>query len=157
IMSASSAATEPSRIRKTALAAVESYSDWNITSVMSYRSAKCSHEVLPKSLGRPPLNNEEYARHFASMLPWFRNFKVTINDTFVDEKANKVVFWAQSTAETDIGPYTNEYMLVLYLNEEGDKVDRFLEFVDVGVSMGFLPKLNKYIEKELGAQNKIKL
>jgi hypothetical protein len=78
-------------------------------------------------------------------MPYFRNFKVTINDIFEDEKGNKVMVWAQSTADTDIGPYANEYMLAFYMNEKGDKVDKFLEFVDVSNSLDFFPKLEKYI------------
>ncbi len=73
-----------------------------------------------------------------------------INDVFEDEKENKVAIWAKSTADTDLGPYANEYMLLLYMNEAGDKVDRFLEFVDAGQSVSFFPKLMKYISETEG-------
>jgi hypothetical protein len=91
------------------------------------------------------MNNEEYEKYFGMMLPYFRDFRVTINDVFEDEKDNKVVVWAKSTADTDLGPYSNEYMLVFYMNEAGDKVDKFLEFVDASNSLTFFPKLRQYI------------
>jgi hypothetical protein len=94
------------------------------------------------------MNNEAYEAYFSQMIPHFRNFKVVINDIFEDEKENKVVVWAQSTADTSIGPYANEYMLVFYINEAGDKVDKFLEFVDAGNT--FFPKLRKYIAESEG-------
>ena len=31
--------------------------------------------------------------------------------------------WAQSTAVTPLGDYVNEYILVFYFNEKGDKVE----------------------------------
>jgi len=54
--------------------------------------------------------------------------------------------WAGSTVDTDIGPYKNEYMLVFYLDERGEKVGRMLEFVDSANSVEFFPKLRKYAE-----------
>jgi hypothetical protein len=96
------------------------------------------------------MNNETYESYFAAMLPYFRDFTVTVNDIFEDEKANKVVIWARSTANTDLGPYTNEYMLVFYMNEAGDKIDRFLEFVDSNNSVEFFPKLKKHIAEKQG-------
>jgi len=96
------------------------------------------------------MNNEEYEAYFGKMIPYFRNFKVVINDIFEDEKENKVMIWAQSTADTDLGPYANEYMLAFYMNEAGDKVDRFLEFVDSSNSVNFFPKLQQYIVETEG-------
>ena len=96
------------------------------------------------------MNNEAYEAYFGQMIPHFRNFKVVINDIFEDEKENKVVVWAQSTADTVIGPYANEYMLAFYMNEAGDKVDKFLEFVDSTNSVTFFPKLRKYIVESEG-------
>lgn len=39
-----------------------------------------------------------------------------------------------------------EYCLILYFNEEGDKVTRFLEFVDSAWGMAFFPKLRGWVE-----------
>ena len=96
------------------------------------------------------MNNEAYEAYFSAILPYFRDFKVTVNDIFEDEKENKVVVWARSTADTDLGPYANEYMLALYMNEAGDKIDRFLEFVDSNNSVQFIPRLRKYIAEKEG-------
>ena len=98
------------------------------------------------------MNNEMYATYFSAIIPHFRDFKITVNDMIEDERANKTAVWAHSTAVTDIGPYANEYMLLLYFNDAGDKIDRFLEFVDSGLSEKFFPELRKYIaEKESSA------
>lgn len=94
------------------------------------------------------MDNAAFASYFGGIMPYFRNFTPVINDIFVDEKEHKAVVWAKSTAETDIGPYTNEYMLVFYMDESGEKVDKFLEFVDAGMSLTFFPKLREYIAEQ---------
>lgn len=48
---------------------------------------------------------------------------------------------ATSTAETDIGPYANEYALILKFTEDGTKVTRFLEMVDSAYSAKFFAAL----------------
>jgi hypothetical protein len=76
------------------------------------------------------MDNATYLAYFFAIIPYFRNFTVKINGIIEDAKANKIAVWAKSTVDTDIGPYKNEYMLVFYLDERGEKVERMLEFVD---------------------------
>ena len=83
--------------------------------------------------------------YFKSIEPLFRGFTPVINDLYEDEKKNAVVIWARSTANTPIGPYANEYMLTLYMTKDQKKVETFLEFVDIGVSRDFFPKLNAWV------------
>jgi ketosteroid isomerase-like protein len=123
-----------------ALSVIQGYNDWNIDSIMSYRAPNCIQQVLPASLSRPPMNNDTYRAFFSSTMPLFRNFTVTVKDLIEDPVANKVAIWASSTADTDIGPYANEYMLVLYFNSDY-KVDKILEFVDSASSKEFFGKL----------------
>jgi hypothetical protein len=92
------------------------------------------------------MDNVTYSTYFSAIMPYFRNFTVKVNDITEDAKANKVTVWAESTADTDTGPYKNEYMLVFYLDERGEKVERMLEFVDSANSGEFFPKLRKYAE-----------
>ncbi len=94
------------------------------------------------------MTNEEYKESFKAIMPYFRNFTVKGNDVVEDEKENKVVVWAHSTADTDIGPYSNEYMLVFHFNEAGDKIERFLEWVDSGFSKDFFSRLREYIAQK---------
>ena len=78
-------------------------------------------------------------------MPAFRNFHVTVKNTIVDEEARKVAMHASSAAMTDLGDYSNEYMLVLHMTEDGKKVVRFEEFVDSKYSMEFLPRLREHL------------
>lgn len=137
-------------LRQTASAVIAGYNAWTMDAIMAPRSASCIQQILPLSLGRPPMNNEEYTTYFGAFIPAFRNFKVTIKDTVIDEKERKICMWASSTAETAIGPYSNEYMLLLKCDEEG-KVEWVGEFVDTSVSIGYLGRLKERIAEQASA------
>lgn len=85
-------------------------------------------------------------------MPLFQRFDPVIHDMVEDEKGNKVIMWVSSSGDTDIGPYGNEYMILLYFNEAGDKVERFVEFVDSRYAMKFYGRLAKHMA-EKAAQN----
>ncbi|KAI0515385.1 hypothetical protein F5B22DRAFT_607159 [Xylaria bambusicola] len=139
-----SSGTAPSRRRQTALAVIDTYNKWDLEAMVAIRTEDCVHQVLPQSLGRQPLNNAEYKAYFATWIPLFKDFTVTVNDLVEDEKENKVVMWAKSTAMTEVGPYANEYVLILHMNEAGDKITKFLEFVDSQFSVTFFTKLREH-------------
>ena len=136
---------------ETANAVIESYNTWKPEALVAYRAPDCIHQVLPASLGRQPLNNEQYLAYFTPIMPAFKNFHVTVKHTVVDEEARKVAMHASSTATTDLGDYGNEYMLVLHMTVDGKKVVRFEEFVDSKYSTEFMPRLREHL---VGKQKK---
>ncbi|KAI1365922.1 hypothetical protein F5Y08DRAFT_338139 [Xylaria arbuscula] len=138
----------PSRRRQTALAVIDSYNKWDFEAISALRSEDCVQLILPQSLGRPPMNNAEYKAYFSPLMPLFQEFTVTINDLVEDEKENKVVMWAKSTATTAIGPYANEYVIILHMNESGDKIAKFIEFVDSQFSATFFAKLREHLAQQ---------
>ena len=127
----------------TAQTVIQAYNTWTPTSVLAFRAPHCEHQFLPNSLKQPCLNNAQYAAYFVPLMPHFRSFTVTVHDTVVDEVARKVVMRASSTAETDVGPYANEYMIVLRMTEDGRLVERFDEFNDSAFIVEFLPRLRE--------------
>ena len=134
-----------SLLLETANAVIEGYNTWEPEALVAYRAPDCIQQVLPASLGRQPMNNEQYLAYFTPLMPAFRNFHVTVKNTIVDEEARKVAMHASSTAMTDLGDYSNEYMLVLHMTEDGKKVERFEEFVDSKNSTDFFPRLREHI------------
>ena len=55
---------------------------------------------------------------------------------------------ASSKATTDLGDYANEYMIILYMTEDGSKVERFLEFVDSAYSKDFMGRLREAVARK---------
>ncbi|KAK7464919.1 hypothetical protein VKT23_006128 [Stygiomarasmius scandens] len=133
-------------LKATASAMISAYNAWDLEAILSdsWRSPSCIHQVLPLSLERPAMDNTHYRQYFGTFMPVFRNFTVTVKNTIVDEKERKVSMWASSTAETDIGPYKNEYVLILNCDEDG-KAIWVGEFVDSHNSVTFFPKLREYL------------
>lgn len=110
---------------------------------MSCRAPNCIHQVLPLSLGRQPLNNEQYLAHFEPIMRALRKFQATVKNTVVDIEARQVVINASGTAMTDIGDYSNEYVLMLRMTRDGTKVEMFEESVDSLYNAEFFVKLRK--------------
>lgn len=125
----------------TAQEAIQGYNTWTLESILSFRAPTCLHYVLPSSLHRPPLNNEQYAALFHPIMPAFEGFHLTVHDSIVDEAARKVLKHASSSASTALGPYNNEYMLILHMTEDGRKVEKFYEFVDSAYSADYMRRL----------------
>ncbi|KAL5117053.1 hypothetical protein ACEQ8H_005012 [Pleosporales sp. CAS-2024a] len=124
---------------------IEGYNAWNMDAILAPRAPNCTHRVYPNRLGRPTMNNTEYEAYFSAFLPYFANFRVTVLDAYVDEEANQVALQAASTATSAIGPYANEYVLLIKMTESKTHVYEIREFVDSEASANFFPNLTGYI------------
>lgn len=123
---------------------IEEYNKWTVDSILSTRSPSCTHHVAPVSLDTPPRNNAEFAEFVGPLLSVFRDFRFSIVDdkeTLIDVDKRKVYLHLRSHANTDVGPYENEYCFVLSITEAGDKVDEILEVVDSAYTLSFLKRL----------------
>ncbi|KAK1749761.1 hypothetical protein QBC47DRAFT_439801 [Echria macrotheca] len=117
--------------RQTVLALIEAYNVWDLEKIMSFHAPECVSEVLPKSLNIPPMDNTAFAAYLRdNLIPTLRNFHIKVYDIIEDTVASKVAIWGGSTAETDVGPYVNEFLVVFHMAADGGKVVRFREFVD---------------------------
>jgi len=92
-------------------------------------------------MGRQSMSNSEYREYLSPILPSFRKFTVTVHTAVHDAEAHTCIMHATSTAETDIGPYGNEYALILFFTDDGKKVTKFLEYVDSAYSIKFFTAL----------------
>ena len=135
----------PSKRVQTAFDVLDGFKEWTVEGVTRWNGPGFQHQVLPLSRGAAVKDAAAWKTYFKSIEPLFRGFTPVINDLYEDEKKNAVVIWARSTANTPIGPYANEYMLTLYMTKDQKKVETFLEFVDIGVSRDFFPKLNAWV------------
>ena len=140
-----------STVLETAHSFMAGYNAWTIESIMALRAPNCIQYILPASLDQPSFNNEQYATYFASIMPAFRGWHITIHDTIHDEPARKIAMHCTSTGETDIGPYNNEYMIVLHMTGDGRKVEKVLEYVDSGYSKNYMSRLREHVAKQAKA------
>jgi hypothetical protein len=128
---------------------MESYHSWDMDKILSVRSPNCIHHCPPKSLhGGPSYTNAEFAAFFSNILPLLRNFRGEVvgggdkEESFVvDVERRKVAMHLRGYADSDIGPYENEYIVVLKMTERGDLVEEIVEFLDSGYTEKFFGKL----------------
>ncbi len=116
--------------------------------LIAFRSLSCTHQMLPSSL--PPLwtgqpkTNEEFQAFMIEGAKSLRNIRIFLvegEDMIIDEVLRKVVLHLKSTGETDVGPYANEYMIVLTTTEDGQLISQVTEFMDSGYTLNLVSKL----------------
>ena len=86
------------------------------------------------------MTNEQWGAHLNSLKSILSTFPVEAREIFASEGSNQVTIWATSNAvfreeatDADSGldwSYQGEYIFVLVLNDNGDKIERILEFLD---------------------------
>lgn len=134
-----------SQLLTTALAVIAGYNQWDKDAILAPRAPNCTQRTFPERLGVAPLNNTAYGAFISQIMPYFANFTVNITDTFVDEANNRVAMQARGSADSVIGPYRNEYVVMMKMTEEQDKVWEVREFIDSEVRAAFFPELTAYI------------
>ncbi|KAK3367422.1 hypothetical protein B0T24DRAFT_710372 [Lasiosphaeria ovina] len=127
--------------RQTALAAIDAINAWDISRIMAVRAPNCEQQILPKSLNRPSMNNEAYEKHFERIKNLFRNYHLAVEEIIEDTDTNKIVISAHGSADTPVGPYSIDYMLVLHFTDDGTKITRVSEWVDSAVFSEFSARL----------------
>lgn len=130
---------------RTAMAVIAGYNEWNTDAILAPRASNCTQRTFPARLGVTPLNNTAYAGFITTIMPYFANFTVTVLDTYVDEANNRVAMQALGSADSVIGPYRNEYVVMMKMTEDQTKVWEVREFIDSEVRAAFFPELTAYI------------
>ncbi|RFU31459.1 hypothetical protein B7463_g4851, partial [Scytalidium lignicola] len=127
---------------------LEGYNTWTIKAILSIRSPNCIHHVPPKSFsGSASYNNTEFAAFLKNVIPLFHNMRSEAvggeegKSFIVDVDRWKVVMHLRGYADSDIGPYENEYIFMLRMTESGDLVEEIVEFLDSGYAEAFFGKL----------------
>ena len=145
-----------SQIHKTAQTFVDGYNAWDIDAIMANRAPNCTMRAYPARLNRPALGNEEYRAYFSKIMPHFTNFKIEVIEFIEDAKRQKVAMYARSSAQTAIGPYANEYTLILQLTDDHRQIVEIKEFVDSDNSIAFFKRLNESAQTVLVPQTQEK-
>ncbi|KAG9229450.1 hypothetical protein BJ875DRAFT_474800 [Amylocarpus encephaloides] len=90
-------------------------------------------------------------RHFLSPItPTLMNMKLwqkEDTEAIVDVEARKVVLQARSRADTPVGEYTNDYIFILTLGEDGKIVDEYWEWLGSDYTKAFIGKMRDVVDK----------
>ena len=122
---------------------------------IAVRSPDCKHHVLPIAAGHPVRNNEEYKAFIGPSFQFMKHFVLKLADgiaPIIDEVQRKATLYLTSTAETPVGPYSNEYVFTLRTNDAGTEIVEVVEFIDTAYTGDFMKKIMVYIAEQGGQQ-----
>jgi hypothetical protein len=149
-------------------ATIEGYRKWDIEAILNPRAENCSYNLLPESIGVLQRNNAEYREWYLTQVtPLFKNFsvrrlismilnaeihgrQVTIRQVMYDVEARKSMVHTFSDAESLVGPYHIELMLVLTFDDAGEKIVKMEEFFDSAYITQFLAKVESAMSVQGG-------
>ncbi|KAI4629910.1 uncharacterized protein J4E87_003097 [Alternaria ethzedia] len=129
---------------------IAAYNAWDIERILGYRTPDCKQNILPASLNRTAMTNDEYRVFFKRIQPLYKNFTARVLQETHDPEAHTCIIHARSTATTAIGPYGNEYALILTFTEDGTKVKYFDEFVDSAYTLDYGKRLTAALANGTG-------
>ena len=150
----------PSTRHKVALSFLEGFKTLSVEKLLANRTNYCKQVFAPLSLGVVQ-DNETFASHIQHLQEVIETFPVTAKEVVEDEKENKVVIWASSTANfyesvkdaglaADEWTYHGEYVFMLSMTADGEQIERIVEFVDTSGTkrlQGLIKRARENIEK----------
>jgi hypothetical protein len=139
-----------SKERQTANTLVTAFNSMDIDTISALRTPNCQRVFLPSSLGYAPQSNYTYHASLMAMKSIFTSFHITVNDVIEETsdsewseegRKKKIVMYVTARGDTAVGEYKNEYVWKMAFEDGGKRICEWSEFVDVGVSRDFMPKL----------------
>jgi hypothetical protein len=134
----------------TAYALLDAYSALSPERLLEHMAPDFQHKVLPESLEMPTRDRPAFAQHAAGITKVFTKFAMKPIAVFEDPDRNAVIIHARMEAELQggMGPWENECIMQLWMNEDGTKVVESKEFVDSAKAM----KMKEILAEMFGKQ-----
>lgn len=122
---------------------------------IALRSPDCKHRVLPTAAGHPVRSNEEYKDFISPGFQFMKPFILKLADgvpPIIDEEQRKATLYLTTATETPVGPYNNEYVFTLRMNDSGTEIVEVVEFIDTAHTGEFMKKIMAYIAEQSGQE-----
>lgn len=141
--------TQSTRLQ-TVYALLDAYSTLNPDNMLANLSDDFTHQILPESIGMPPRERAAFAEHAKGITAIFTKFAMKPKSVFEDPERNAVIVYANMDGELQggLGPWVNECIMIMKLNDDGTKVVDMKEFVDSARAAMFKEKLGQLMGKK---------
>ena len=73
-----------SQLKETALKMIDGFNQRDLDVLIGLRSPSCLHHILPSSLKRPPMTNDDFAAWFPPLMDMFQTYSLKVHDIVVD-------------------------------------------------------------------------
>lgn len=118
------------KLPATAVEYTKAHERMDIPGFMKMCTPDCRHRHAPASVPMPDMDNSQYEAMHHQVFPQFQSYEAEILDSVTDTTACKVVLFLNASAETNVGPYRNEYIITLTMTEDGKQVMDEHGFID---------------------------
>jgi len=129
-----------SSLERIATSFLSAFDNLSVDDHIALRAPLCIHIFAPSSLNIAPKTNAAFAAHVTNnLLPLLERFPVTAKETHINETGRQITIWAtgkpefkkeaMGTTPAEAWNYTNEYIFMLDVNEDG-KIKKIVEFLD---------------------------
>ncbi|KAK2052681.1 hypothetical protein LY76DRAFT_526203 [Colletotrichum caudatum] len=117
-----------SKLLEIAYQLIDAFNAWDEDRIIGCRTEDCVHEFWPASVSQQRRHDNAAARaEFAATREIFKNFHVQVVDHVEDPAAGRVVMFAHASMETHKGKMVLDYVLLLDISEESEKISRILQ------------------------------
>lgn len=147
---------------------LDAYAAWDLDAILADRAEECIYYARPESAGLPQKNNSEYRQWYtAEIMPLMKGgitvwpptclsraeltgyaCQLEVSNVVYDTEARKSVLHGISVAESVVGPYRNEMVLITTFNETGDKAVKIEEFFDSAYFQQFGQRLQEAMAQQ---------
>ncbi|KAK1971914.1 hypothetical protein LY78DRAFT_651197 [Colletotrichum sublineola] len=116
-----------SKLLEIAYQLVDAFNAWDEDRIIGCRTEDCVHEFLPASASQKRYDNATVRAEFAATKEAFKNFHVQVVDHVEDTSAGRIVLFAHASMETTKGDMVLDYVLLLDISEESEKISHILQ------------------------------
>lgn len=85
-----------------------------------------------------------YQASFVAINAIFTSFRVEVDDLIEgtsDDGRKKIIMYISASGEAPIGPYRNQYVWKMGFTDNGELINEWSEYADVGMVRDYYPKL----------------
>ncbi|KAH8652991.1 hypothetical protein BGZ61DRAFT_511079 [Ilyonectria robusta] len=119
-------------LEKTAAGWISDLESRSLDQVVSRWTDDIHYTVHPDTEGVFPMTREQFRTYdrAAGFFKLLQTFKITINDIYTDVKKRTVTMLCSSEGRLEAGPYGTDYVFVLTMTEDGNKIKKLSEWPD---------------------------
>lgn len=133
------------RLLSTVSQYIAAYNEFDPSAMKTVRTSTClTHGITPTCKFTQSV--EEHTRHMKLSRGVFQSVSASIIDdgtTVVDEVSKYVAVKVKIRCETTVGPYENEAMFIMAMDEEGVLVHEIFQFLDTARFRQFQGRLEE--------------
>ncbi|KAH9204920.1 hypothetical protein DL95DRAFT_529081 [Leptodontidium sp. 2 PMI_412] len=120
-------------LQKTAAGWISDLESRSLDNVVSRWTDDIYYTLHPDTESAYPMTKEQFRTYdrAAGFFKALKEFKITINEMYVDVEQTTVTMLCSSVGQLITGPYGTDYVFILTMTEDGTKIKKLSEWPDL--------------------------